>query len=125
MYSEENIFTSRNSAPVAATKGGNGISKTDRETLNQLRAEFTAEQETYEVLSRETQHLAGLLHEMQSSLFDLRVSGQALDSLSLQPLDEAVARISQQVQHLNRLCTNADGKQCCMQSYSDELICCL
>ena len=111
MYSEENIFNSRNST-AATTQGVDGISKTDRETLDRLRAEYAAEKETYEVLSRETQQLAGLLQEMQSSLFDLRVSGQAIDSLSLQPLDEAVARISQQVQHLNGLCAKADGKQC-------------
>ena len=53
--------------------------------------------------------MGALLREMQSSLFELRLSGQALDSLSLQPLDETMARIAQQVRHLSHMCANADG----------------
>lgn len=106
VYSEENIFLRANSGSAPA------ISSSTRDLLNQLRAEYAQELEAFESMSREKQQLAALLREMQASLFELRVSGQALDSLSLHPLDEAMARISQQVRQLSAMCINADGKFC-------------
>lgn len=105
IYSDENIFRKANK-----TDSRSGIGATAKNTLQQLRAEYETEREEFEGLTREKQELAALLREMQSSLFDLRVSGQVIDSLSLQPLDEALARISQQVRQLSGMCSNADGK---------------
>ena len=56
--------------------------------------------------------LSALLREMQAALFDLRVSGQTLDSLNLQPLADTLAGMCQQVKQLKSMSTTADGMFC-------------
>ncbi len=106
MYSDENIFKwsteTAESAEISRSKASSG-------SIAALKYEFELEKERYSQLSAQKQQLASLLKEMQGALFELRVSGQAIDSLNLQPLADTVARICQQVQQLSTMCTRADS----------------
>lgn len=103
MYSEEYIFCESHTVSEKASPCA------QLDIVQELRREFAEEKERYDTLSREKRELGALLKEMQSSLFDLRVSGQVLDSMNLQPLDDSVARLMQQVNQLTGLCSRADG----------------
>ena len=107
LYSEEQIFRQKD---VSSSLEETGVPPSTRETLSQLRAEYEAERMAYESLSIEKRELSGLLKEMQNALFDLRVSGQVVDSLGLQPLNETLARVAQQVRLLKNMCANAESK---------------
>jgi hypothetical protein len=107
MYSDENVFTDKTKAP--SEKSQNTSNENDAAELQRLRAEFESERDTFESLSAQKAALGPLLRAMQTSLFELRVAGQIVDSLNLHPLADSVAALSQQVSALEDLCAKSEG----------------
>jgi hypothetical protein len=106
MYSDENVFSEKSQATRESSASS---SEQDIAELQRLRAEFDSERDTYELLTAQKAALGPLLRAMQTSLFELRVAGQIVDSLNLHPLADSVAALSQQVAALEDLCAKSEG----------------
>ena len=106
MYSDENIFKW---SSEAVKLDESDASRKSNSSIAVLTNEYELEKERFLQLSAQKQQLASLLKEMQGALFELRVSGQVIDSLNLQPLADTVARSCQQVKQLSTMCTRADS----------------
>jgi hypothetical protein len=103
VYSEENIFQAP--YPHALSRQP----KATEPSIDYLREELERERERFHELSEQKAQLSALLREMQGALFDLRVSGQTLESLNLQPLADTLAGIYQQVKQLKSMIITANG----------------
>jgi hypothetical protein len=106
MYAEECIFRAPTSASESVVDSNTEL---HQRTIKRLKQEFLAERETYLNLSKQKEELTALLQEVQMSLFNLRLNSQKFESLNLNPLADTVARVSQQITELERMCIRANG----------------